>query len=140
MKHYELTYLIPSDLSEEEARDFQNKIASLIQEEGGVLDEANLILKKTLAYPIKEKEQAYLITSNFHLLPEKLENLEKKLKSEGQILRYLILNKKIIKKVPRIRKAIVKPGPAFGEKAVREKPAKVELKDIGKKLDEILEE
>jgi len=129
MKDYELAYLISSELSKEEVKSFQDKIVSFIQNEGGVLIENVAPLKKVLAYPIKKQTQAHLAVLDFQLNPEKLAELEKKLKAEAQILRYLVLIKpklKEIKAVPR----------KFVPKKVPER--KVELKEIEKKLEEIL--
>jgi len=136
MKLYELTYLISPDLSEGELKTLQEKINSFIQEEGGTLAEINgelTPIRKRVAYPIKRRDEIYLTTLSFHLEPEKFASLEKKLKSESQILRYLILTKKLLKKVPEVvvrapKKPITKPKP------------KVELKEIEKKLEEILGE
>jgi len=131
MKTYELTYLIPPDISEGELKTLQEKINSFIQEEKGILTKMNSPIKKRLFSPIKRRSQAYITTLNFHLEPEKLTNLEKKLKSENQILRYLILAKQLPKKVEiptKIPKKIIRPKP------------KVELKEIEKKLEEILGE
>jgi len=123
MRYYELTYLISPDLPEKEVLSCQEKIISLIKELGGEpLGEV-----KT---PVRKK-MAYLATLNFHLDSEKLGSLEKKLKSEGQVLRYIILTKKVPKKELEIAikpKKIVKPE------------VKVELKEIEKKLEEILGE
>lgn len=130
MKSYQLTYLISADLSEEEVRAFQEKINSLIQEEGGILIETNSAIKKTLAYPIKKKKTAFLASLSFQIWPERLESLEKKLKRESNILRYQILSKKL----PKVALPIKKP-----EKAIKPKP-KVELEELEKKLEEILEE
>jgi small subunit ribosomal protein S6 len=135
MKTYELTYLISSELSEEEAKEFQGKVISLIQAEGGVLTTRNSLLRKKLAYPIKKQTQAYLAVLNFQLNPEGLTNLEKKLKLENQILRYLILTKKplkVVAKAPRV--------PSLPEKPKVAPKKKVELKEIEKKLEEILDE
>jgi len=134
MKLYELTYLISPDLSEEEIRVLQEKINSLIQEEGRVLPDSTSnggLVRKTLAHPIKKNRSAFLSTLSFQLNPEELESLEKKLKAESKILRYLILTKKLPKMavVPvKKPKRIIKPKP------------KVELKEIEKKLEEILGE
>jgi len=126
MKHYELTFLISPELSEEEIRGFQEKIISLIQEVGGTLDEV-----KT---PVRKK-MVYLATLNFHLSPEKLGSLEKGLKSENQVLRYIILTKKVPEKVPKkVPEVVIKP------KKIVKPEAKVELKEIEKKLKEILGE
>jgi ribosomal protein S6 len=129
MKYYELTYLISPDLSEREALDFQEKIISLIQEGGGALGEVK--------EPVKKK-MAYLATLNFHLEPEKLESLEKKLKAEGQILRHMILTKpKQVKETHLLGK---KPAAQKPAKKTPKPEAKVELKEIEKKLEEILDE
>ena len=132
MKNYELAYLISPEVSEEELRKVQEKINSLVQNLGGVLIETNSPIKKSLAYPIRKRTRAFLAGLNFQLNPEKLETLEKELKAEEKILRYLILSPRMPKKIPRIlkklRKRVIKPKP------------KVELKEIEKKLDEILGE
>ena len=95
MKHYELTYLISPDLSEEELKSLREKINSFIAEAAGISIKESAFLRKKLAFPIKKKFQAYLNTLTFQLNPEKLENFEKSLKAQVQILRYLILIKKI---------------------------------------------
>ena len=138
MKLYELTYLISSDLSEEELKVCQEKIASLIEEEGGVLGEVNSITRKSLAYPIKKKSAAFSATLSFQSDPEKLESLEKKLKAESKILRYLILGKPKTKPPTTFRKKMVGGKPPTPRKKVV--GGKVELKEIEKKLEEILKE
>jgi small subunit ribosomal protein S6 len=141
MKSYEIAYLISSELSEEEARAFQSKITSLVKEEGGILDEARMPLRKKLAYAIKKQNQAYLAFFNFKLNPDALVNLEKKLKAENQILRYLILIKKPIKPMKERVKKLKTQTEAVGfeeNKAYIEKERKVELEEIEEKLEEIL--
>jgi len=149
MKNYELTYLISPDLPEEELKIFSGKINNFIQEETGILEKTTEPSKKKLGYSIKKKEEAFLVALNFSLNPEKLGSLEKKLKSENQILRYIILTKKISKKIlhpkrtslglaskealPKIKKPPEAP-PKITE------PKKVELKEIDKKIEEILGE
>lgn len=159
MKSYELTYLISLDLSEEEMRVFQEKINSSVRAEGGIClppakkssvslnisGEVNKPAKKRLTYPIQKSSQAYLATLNFQLNPENLASLEKKLKAENQILRYIILSK------PSTKEILVRGKPP--EKIIRTPPSartlisprlkpkqKVELKEIEKKLEEILGE
>ncbi|MCX6760582.1 MAG: 30S ribosomal protein S6 [Candidatus Nealsonbacteria bacterium] len=143
MKPYEIAYLISSELSEEEVRTFQGKITSFVKEEEGILDEARMPLRKRLAYPIEKQNRAYLAFFTFQLNPDSLVNLEKKLKAENQILRYLILIKKPLKPIKeRVRKLKTQPEPVDFEenKAYIEKEKKVELKEIEKKLEEILKE
>lgn len=130
MKLYELTYLISPELSVEEIKAVQEKINTFIQSQGGVLVETGSPMRRNLAYPIKKKEQAYFTTIIFQLSPEKTLELKKELRANSEILRYLLLTKKISKRpeTPKRRKREVKPR------------QKVELKDIEKKLEEILGE
>ena len=134
MKLYELTYLISPDLSAEELKILQEKINSFIQEENGKLQGLKSPVRRKLAYPIKNKSEAYFTALDFYLLPEKLETFEKKLKKESKILRYVLLTKKLLKKteIPQIIPEVKAP------KVKKEK--KVELEKIGEKLEEILGE
>jgi len=137
MKLYEIIYLISADLSEEELKACQEKITSLIQEEG-VLSEVGSSIRKILAYPIKKKRAAFSATLSFQLEPERVESLEKKLKAESKILRYLILGKPKTKPPTTFRKKMVGGKPPTPRKKVV--GGKVELKEIEKKLEEILGE
>jgi len=124
MRYYELTCLISPELSSEELNSFQEKIISYIQEGKGILVKIDL--------PSKKRGDFTLFGLNFQLNPEGIEGLEKKLKADKQIIRYFI----ITKKVPR--------GGKIAEKPLRvprkTHEPKVELKEIEKKLDEILGE
>jgi len=132
MKLYELTYLISPNLSEEQLKIFQEKINFLIQQEQGILGRIINITKKRLAYPIRKNIQAYLSTLSFQLNPENLASLEKKLKAENYLLRYTIFAQKPKKIIEIFKKPLV-PTQKIS------KP-KVELKEIEKKLEEILGE
>lgn len=133
MKDYDLTYLISPDLSEQELEDFLKKINLFIQEEGGKVKKYEGPLKKRLKYPINKTDKAYLATTKFHFEADKLENLDKKLKKESSLLRYLILTDE--KKLPKkIRIPKIKPG------AKVKKEKRVELEKIDEKLNEILGE
>jgi ribosomal protein S6 len=127
MRYYQLTYLISPDLSKEELKSLTEKINSLIQEEGGILANSEKPERKDLAFEIKKKNSAFLAGINFYLKPEKIEKLEKKIKSEEKILSHLILTKKAKK-------------PKIAERKRKIKREKVEISEIEKKLKEILDE
>ena len=135
MKYYELTYLISPSLGEEEAKEIQRKLTSLIQEQGGILESSagkENPQKTNLSYPIKKEVEAYLASQTFYLEPAKLKLLKNEVNSEKNIMRSLIFSKKKEKKVKPHRRTKTK------EKEKTEK--KVALKEIDKKLDEILGE
>jgi len=139
VKYYELSYLINPELSEEEVKILSEKVSKYAQEAKGVLDIAEIPVKKRLGYPIKKKRTAYFITTKFHLEDGNLETLEKSLKTEPQILRFMLVTLKPMKTNGKMRKTtraekIEKPSETDkGEE-------KVELKEIEKKLEEILGE
>lgn len=129
MKTYEFTYLIDPDISKEDLNSLQEIIKSFIKEEEGSIVRINPPLKKNLAYPIKKNKEAFLADLTFDLRPDKLDSLKKKIKSEKRIIRYLLLKKTLLKKKLKVR-TIRKTQPKV----------KVELKEIEKKLEEILGE
>lgn len=133
MKYYELNLLISPELSPEESNDLKEKISASIREEKGTLDYAGFPTKKKLNPSIKKNKEAFFITFSFHLEPDRIKTLETKLRSEKKILRFLIISKPPVEKVAvrgRVRVPSKKPQPK----------SKVELKDIEKKLEEILGE
>ena len=136
MKKYELTYLVSPELSEEGLKSLQEKINSLIQKDEGILGEISINSQIKLSYPIKKKTSAYLITLNFQLDPKKIVDIEKTIKTETDVLRYIILIKPPVRRVETRQRRIPSFKPL--EKISRPKP-KVELKEIEKKLEEILE-
>lgn len=143
MKNYELTCLISPEIDENELTSFSEQVNSFIQEAGGILDKNQKIIKKRLGYQIKRENAAYLSALTFQLAPEKLAILEKKLKTEPRILRYLISTKKPLKekRPPRIKKGkAAVPKLEKSKTVLRQPPPKTELKEIEKKLDEILSE
>lgn len=134
MKLYELTYLIFPNLAGEEIKNLQEKMISVIQkEEGDFIENGSATAKIHLAYPIKKQKEAYLNTLTFRFQPEKLPNLEKEIRSEKKILRYILLIKEVRKEIPKVFIPSKKPIPARPKE-------KVELKEIDKKLEEILSE
>lgn len=136
MKKYELTCLIAPDLTEGQLKEIQTAINSAIQDEEGVLGRVQDPIKKNLGGPIKKTGSAYLLTINFDSEAEKISGIENKLKALPQILRHVIIIKKNYRIKTRIKK-IIKPTV---EKEEDRREKKVELEEIGKKLEEILGE
>ncbi len=130
MKYYELACLISPNLSEQELNSFSEKINSLVQEQGAILDKILPEKKIVLGSPIKKNTSAFFKILTFNLNPEKLNDLGKKLKDNKEILRYSIISRHQVKS----KKLVSEPIKIQASKG------KVELKDIDKKLKEILEE
>lgn len=136
MQLYQLDYLVSPQASEQEAQSIGEKIKSLIEKENGSIIKTEPLIKQMLAYKIKKFNEAFLAGLIFNLETEKLKELEKELRSEKNILRHLMFKKKLVKAKAKRRK-IIKPSKEV--KILKDKPKKkVELKEIEKKLEEIL--
>jgi ribosomal protein S6 len=141
MKLYELTYLMPFDLPEKETKTLHERISSYVIENQGTFDKVDDLVKKRLGEPIKNQTMALMLSMRFYMNQEKIGDLEKKVKNEKQILHHMILNKKPKKAIEahkRIRQTL--SDNIEGESKTIEKPKKVEIKEIEKKLEEILGE
>ncbi len=88
---YELTFI-----SQEENDPRVKKMIELVG--GKIISEASLGRKK-FAYSIGKEQSGCYFTYVFELDPEKIEEINKKIKSENKIIRYLIIQK-IIRKLP----------------------------------------
>jgi ribosomal protein S6 len=121
---------MPKTLSEEDVKATQEQVNNFVVESEGALNRIE---------DLSKNGSAYLATVNFYLKPEKIADLNAKLKSQVKITNFLLLNKKprAAEAPRRIRRQIetAKEGAR-----VLEKRKKVEIKEIEKKLEEILEE
>ena len=150
MKTYEITYLISSELSQEEAENTMSQVESLLSEEGGILIENKKERTVNLGYKVKKQKGGFLAVLKFQIEPKKAKKFQKTVEKRPEILRCLlsIPPKKIAKtEKPRkkgLKKAKIETRPeSKKEKAKRKespKEKKVELKEIEKKLEEILGE
>jgi small subunit ribosomal protein S6 len=136
MQLYQLDYLISPEISEQDAQTLGEKIKSLIEKDQGSIVKAELLSNRVLAYEVKNFTEAFLAGLSFNLEPEKLEEFKKALESEKNILRYMVFKKKLLKDKPRRKKTIK----ISKEIKILKPKQKVELKEIEKKLDEILGE
>lgn len=154
LRQYELNYFLSPYLSEEEVSTFFNKIKNFLNEIQGKTEEFREPKIQKLAFSLKGHSEGYFGEIKFLAEPEKIPELEKKLKLETNILRFSILTvlpkkqrpEKPMKK-PRIRPAEPNTIEEKEEKKTeaKEKEAKpetkkekVKLEEIDKKLDEII--
>lgn len=127
---YELTYIINPNMAEAEVSKLKEEISGFIVSAMGIIHEEKKEQRK-LAYPIKNFNQGIYVSLEFTLDPEKMTDLEKKIKIEKAILRHLI-----------IKKEKIETGTAIApEKKKKEKEKeKVKIEELDEKLKELLEE
>lgn len=91
MRNYELLYVIQPDLEEEQLQALQEKINSIIEEQGGQNTELKEWGKKRLAYEIADHREGYYIEVHFAGTPQVVEELGRVIKITNGILRHIII-------------------------------------------------
>ncbi len=119
MRDYEIVYIFRSSLTSEEIEAKLERYHAIIATDGpGEVTASVHWGKRQLAYPIKKQPNGYYVVAQFTSAPEPLRELERVLKLEDDILRYLI----VIAEYP-----LPLPDPApeapAAEEAEAEKPA-----------------
>ena len=138
MRNYELTLILSPEKSESETNDMFQNLVAFIQDKGGILEKQNITPKRDLGVPIQKKEQGVLATLSFNVAQENLPEIEKKLKENTDVLRYMISKKSPIRVMKKRAKRIETTTLSTISQAKKE--PKAEMKDIDKKLEEILNE
>ncbi len=137
-KPYEISFILDETLNEEKLFDENQKVKILISDLGGVFQKETFPKKRNLAYPIKKQLMGHFANIYFYLMPKNLKDLEKKLKFEKNILRYLIIevDKKQFKEIAKIKEI----GKDKFKKMTKEigPEDKAQIEELDKKLGEIL--
>lgn len=147
--NYDILYIIPTKIGNEEAKNKATDINSQLKEKGLAITAENDWGKKRLAYPIKHIRHAFYFELNVSCPKETITEISKFLKLTPEILRYQITEsipkektagRKIeLKEKPEEKEEVKKDTSPVTEKKVEEK-SKVNIEEIDKKIDEILEE
>lgn len=146
-KLYEMAFILDADIKEEDVAGSAQKIKEFISELAGNITKEQTIQKKRLAYPVKKAKQGYFGFMLFELEPANLKTLDKKLKLEESLLRYMIIAvdkdymsqmKRQEEEVKEKFRRITQPEEAGAKKTVKMED-KSKLEEIEKKLEEILD-
>lgn len=160
--NYELVYILTPKLSEDEVKSRAKGISDLLRKAGANILKEDFWGKKELAYPIKHFEEGWYGLGEFSSEPERIKEIDKALKLQEDIIRFLIVRKeeekrvkekkvreKKINKRPKEIERIEKPvlskaeglrGRGAERPKVTPKEKKVGLEELDKKLEKILGE
>ncbi|MFH0905326.1 MAG: 30S ribosomal protein S6 [bacterium] len=161
LTNYEITVVVPADVSEADAQKVIAKLHDSITKKGGSVYSQDFWGKQRLAYPINKHEFGYYATLVFNLLPATMAELANEVRMMPEILRHLLisLDKEGIKPgslkrvepfreqaaprtfartfTPTPRPAMVRRAPVA---AVPKKDESERMKDLDAKLENILKE
>ncbi len=152
--HYEMLYIIPNKFTEDESKKIVEKVKTIITENGGEITYEENWGKKKMAYSIEHNNYGYYNLFEFNLEREKLARIEKLIKMDQDILRHMIVKKKIeteeeIETKKKIAEKIAAKNiekkkeeekkEEKAEKKQKETKKKVDLEELDDKLDKILD-
>lgn len=146
MSFYEINLLVSTMLSQEEAITALTGIESKVEKYGKAISE-KIIEKKKLAYSIQKETEAWLIYFNFSPVEgfakkEALDAVEKALKAEKNIIRYLIVKKeepKPIKERPNRKNTENSEEESVKSEGTENTKEVKDIKEIENKIEEIEE-
>lgn len=161
MKHYELLCILPGTLAETETAPIIQEIQTMVQGSGGQELTIQDMGKSRLAYPVKQIRYGYFELFFFTLDEGSAAELTEKLRLSPSVIRFVFraysparrqTKEEIISRMkqraesgvdraqdhaPIIEKPLSTPEPGQTEKIAE--PKKVDMEEIDKKLNEILD-
>ena len=146
MKTYELSYIISSEITSEEAEAKAREIEGAIQSREGIILKQLNPVAKTLAFPVGKRASGFFGVIEFQIEAEKLLEVKEVVAKDKKIVRHMLL----VKEPVRIRKArrvkpgtVVEPEPKLESVFETKTPASVEDSGVAKeveKMEEVKEE
>ncbi|MDK2820606.1 MAG: small subunit ribosomal protein [Clostridia bacterium] len=90
MRNYESVFVIKPDLEAEATAALIEKFTKLIADQGGEVVQVNEWGKKRMAYEVRKYREGYYVIIEFKGAPNVSQELERLLRINDDILRYLI--------------------------------------------------
>lgn len=91
MRDYELVFIIAPVIEDENIQNVVDKVSTWIQADGGEVTKVDVWGQRRLAYPIQEFTEGTYVLMNAQLKPDALNELERNLKLDTTIIRYLLV-------------------------------------------------
>lgn len=93
MKEYELVSILPPSVEEEQTTSLTESVSNFIQSLNGEMQEVKPWGRRRLAFPIKQYREGNYVEMHFRLDPAKADDLERGLRLNESIIRYMLLRK-----------------------------------------------
>ena len=142
MRNYELTLIFDASLGTEQLTQALEGVVVFLQGKGGIMLSQDVKGKKALLAPIKKHKEGILAMLKFTMDASHMQDLEKYLKENAQVLRSLCLisiSRKVKYKTPHLVPSLASVLPALG-KQEETATQKIDLGEIDKKLEEIFKQ
>ncbi len=91
MRNYELAFIIHPGVDGEGVSDVVEKVSQQVQAVNGEVAKVDVWGRRKLAYPINNHREGTYVLANVAMLPSTIVELERNLKLNEQVIRYLIV-------------------------------------------------
>jgi small subunit ribosomal protein S6 len=91
MRNYELTFIIPSDISEDDINGVVTQVQGWVEGVQGKVTKVDHWGRRRLAYDIAEYREGHYVLLNVELEPQSTTELERNLKLSDKVMRYLLV-------------------------------------------------
>ena len=92
MRNYELAFIADPELDTQSLSDLEDKVKGWIESAGGSITNIDRWGKKRLAYPIHKRNEGFYTFIQIEMPPGASHEIERDLRLNEQILRFMILN------------------------------------------------
>jgi small subunit ribosomal protein S6 len=91
MRNYELGFVIHPEVEQSDVTQAVDKIGQYVSASGGEVTSVDVWGRRALAYPIRKQKEGTYVFLHAQLDPQAIQELERNLKLDEEILRYLLL-------------------------------------------------
>lgn len=91
LRDYELVVIADPTLDEEGVATLNQRVAEMISAGNGTVTNTNVWGRRKLTYSIRKQTEGIYVQINFQMAPSASRELERMLKLDEQIIRYLII-------------------------------------------------
>jgi small subunit ribosomal protein S6 len=102
---YEVMYIVDPDTADDKIAKLNDAVGKLITKEGGSVIKMEDIGRKRLAYPIQKKQEGYYVLFEIEGSGQEIAELERRMRVNDMILRYLTVRVDEDRKAAEKRKA-----------------------------------
>lgn len=91
MRNYELTFIVPSDVTEDDLNGVVTQVQGWVEASEGKVSKVDHWGRRRLAYNIAEYREGHYVLLGLELNPDATFELERNLKLSDKVLRYLLI-------------------------------------------------
>jgi small subunit ribosomal protein S6 len=89
MRRYETLFIVTPDSSEEDLKAVSSKFQAVVADMSGIVTSYEEQGSKRLAYTVKKQNKGYYILMNYVGLPDTVSEIERNMRLDDRILKYL---------------------------------------------------